>query len=827
MHMRLIVGLLLLTSPMAYCHEKHNQISNPGFERARGTQAEGWRPFEAGYDLDREVKRSGSVSIRCSNESAQDRRGATYTIQLNQKQPEPLLIVGWSRAENVSGFLNNDYSLYVDLEHMDGTPLWGQTAPFSVGTHEWQRKQVLIVPSKPLKVVHIHALFRYHTGTVWFDDFSAVTLSGNALFDSQAIAPPKLKAGVREGRWFFRDVAAGSPLMPLTTETLSGIRLVGDPRKDASRRTITVQDTTGKPRAITVYYVERFEANNVRWWNDIRHSDLVGTRGERANLTRVGNYGATGAMSLYPFGCVTGGGRGRMVGVVPLTRPNVSRIGYHAGERLLYVAFDVALVGENRVNSEGRGRGRTTLTVFCHDIAPEWGFRAAALTYYRQFPAAFDRRAKAEGIWIPFTDPAVVERVQDFHVAYHEGDNSIESDDRLGILSFRYTEPMTWWMPMPKEASRNYETALQMLKDHLKGSDPNNRSWAQTVLHSGSYDENGWYNVEFVNAPWTNGAVWVLNPNPAMPHPMAEKTKATHSYTKEMADRMFGPGAKGTLDGEYLDSIEGWADVLDFRPESLRYAQICPTFTTDTHRPVIPTWFSVWEFTQYVRADLRTRNRLLMANATPWRIHAFLPLLDIAGTETNWHGNGRWLPDSDAVFNLRRTLSYRKPYLLLQNTDFNQFGPELVEKYFQRSMFYGVYPSMFSIDASTDNYWNMPKWYNRDRHLFVKYIPVIKALSAAGWEPITHARSDNSTVYLERFGNRYLTVFNDASVPAQATISLDIVRFLNRQGASGRLQITDMVSGETLTSVTITPTTKFSLTLKPEEGRALKLVVAR
>jgi hypothetical protein len=708
---------------------------------------------------------------------------------------------------------------------MDGTPLWGQTAPFSVGTHDWQRKQVLIVPSKPLKVAHIHALFRHHTGTVWFDDFTATPLTGNAVFDSQAIAPPKLRAADREGRWFFRDVAANSPLQPLTAEVKSGLRLVGKPQTELNRRSITIQDTTGKPRAITVYYVERFDAKSVRWWNDIRHSDLVGTSGERANLIRVGNYGATGAMSLYPFGCVTGEGRGRMVGVVPLSRPNVTRIGYHAGERLLYVAFDVALVGENRVNSDGKGHGKTTLSVICRDIAPEWGFRSAAWNYYRMFPEAFDRRARAEGIWIPFTDPATVERVQDFHIAYHEGDNSIESDDRLGILSFRYTEPMTWWMPMPLEAPRNYETALQMLNNHLKGKDEANRAWAQTVLHSGSYDESGKYNVEFVNAPWTNGAVWALNPNPALPHPPGEKTKATHSYTKAMADRMYGMEAKGMQDGEYLDSIEGWADVLDFRPESLQYAQVCPTFTTDTLRPVIPTWFSVWEFTQYVREDLRSRNKLLMANATPWRIHAFLPLLDVAGTETNWHVDGRWQPDSDAVFNLRRTLSYRKPYLLLQNTDFNRFGSELVEKYFQRSMFYGVYPSMFSVDASTDNYWNMPKWHNRDRHLFIKYIPVIKTLSAAGWEPITYARADRSSVYLERYGSRYLTAFNDSLTTVQANIAVETSRFLDSSTRSGKLQVQDMLSGETVASLPLSAIVTFTISLKPEEGRAFKLIL--
>src|SRR6185369_16371776 len=107
----------------------------------------------------------------------------------------------------------------------------------------------------------------------------------------------------------------------------------------------------------------------------------------------------------------------------------------------------------------------------------------------------------------------------------------------------------------------------------------------------------------------------------------------------------------------------------------------------------------------------------------------------------NWLGSdGQWRPDSDETFNLRRTMSAQKPYLLLMNTDYEKFTSVDVEKYFQRSLFYGVYPSMFSADAATKAYWDNPKWYNRDRPLFRKYIPILKRFSAAGWEPITEAK---------------------------------------------------------------------------------------
>lgn len=799
-------------------------LQSPGFELVSGTSAVGWAPFEQGYSVTGETVRTGTRAIMCRNGAYEDRRGATATITLNQAAPRPILITGWSKAESVGGFRNNDYSVYVDLVHTDGTPLWGQTAPFSVGTHDWQRRQVLVFPTKPIKRLLVHALFRHHTGTVWFDDFSVRELAPEATFDGQPIGAPRLPSGASSA-WFVRDVGANGPLRLVARGGLvngSGCkalqiavdRLTHEPGAAGLR----VLDAAGRNRCLSIYYVERVPSGDVVWWHDMRRSTRCSDAGEHANLVRVG-VGATGMQSLYPLACATGPRFGRAIGVNPADGPQVVRFGYHASSRLLYAAFDVALVSDNVRNSE-RGRGTARVSVARWDVDPAWGFRSALARYYRMFPKAFDRRADKDGIWIPFADPASVQGYEDFGIAYHEGDNSVASDDRLGIWSFRYTEPMTWWMPMPPEAPRTYAEALGILDRHLRGSSEPQRQLAQAVRNSGTHDEHGAFNVEFQNAPWTNGAVWVLNPNPALPCPPDEATKATLSYTSALADRLYGPGSPGQLDGEYLDSIEGWADVLDYRPESLQRSSVPVTYATDELRPVVPTWFSVYELARTMSEDLRRRGKLLMANATPWRIHAFAPLLDVMGTETNWMPGGAWRPDPDSVFCLRRSLCYRKPYLLLQNTDFDRFGPEQVERYFQRSMFYGVFPSMFSVDASTRNYWTQPQWYNRDRALFRKYIPIISQLSRAGWEPITGARSSRDDVYVERFGARFVTVLNDSGQRREVSLSLDRRTF----GLLGnRAGIFNAVTGEAIVATTTRDRIELRLTLEIEECVVLRV----
>jgi hypothetical protein len=49
---------------------------------------------------------------------------------------------------------------------------------------------------------------------------------------------------------------------------------------------------------------------------------------------------------------------------------------------------------------------------------------------------------------------------------------------------------------------------------------------------------------------------------------------------------------------------------------------------------------------------------------------------------------------------LLRSMSGAKPYLLLMNTDYDRFTPDLVEKYFQRCLFYGMWPGFFSHNAA-------------------------------------------------------------------------------------------------------------------------------
>jgi hypothetical protein len=882
----LFLILLVLSVPASAQNRPAERLRNPGFEGGGGSDGKGagvpgWDAFELGYDVDRNTHRSGEQSIRCDSLRATTLRGAMSKIVLNQKQPIPVEVTGWSKAEKVSGVRDSDYSLYVDLTFTDGTTLWGTVESFRTGTHDWERRHLLITPQKPIESLSVFALFRKHTGTAWFDDFAVHQLDGPGVYDSQSLLPlPKresigsdapirrvsssdgltltlngrsdivsVKAGGQEirstgqGGFYLRDVGADGPIQLLNgtpnvykTNGLlfrsklpdSAVSFVGQivPEGDSLAIEGELSDTTGRDRAFTVYFALPVGAEGWLWGDDIRHSRPLAAGQEFSNLTHT-NVGATGGLSLYPFGSVSQGKAGVAL-AARMDWPCVYRIFYNSGTRQFVIAWDVALTPKTVAWPGRNARFRALL----YRLPPEtaaWGFRAAAQKFYRLNAPNFDRFARADGIWMPFTDPTKIKNFADFGIAYHEGDNSIKADDTANILSFRYTEPMTWWMPMPPAMPRTYEAAMAMI--HSLATDPHPKSksdqdLARAVLNSGTQDETGHFNIEFRNEPWANGAVFVMNTNPELAATADKPTRAYLDYNVDMAMKMYGAEAKrthGEQDGEYLDSLEGWSDVQDYRLSNIAANPYPLPFDTDSRLPVLPQWYSTHTFARYLRDDLHNRGKLLMANSVPIRFSVFAPLFDVMGIEVNWLGaKGEWQPEGDNVLSLRRTLSAKKPYLLLMNTNYANFSPALVEKYFQRSLFYGIFPSMFSADAATNAYWDNPALYDRDRPLFRKYIPIIRRLSAAGWEPVTQAKSSNDGVYVERYGKRLFTLLNDTRQTADTTLTIDLAVLGLSQGSA--LKIVDLITGATLPITSSTATTlTLTLHLNADEAAALEI----
>lgn len=758
-----------------------------------------WAPYGNGFVVEG-VGALTSPSIRCTSPNLTTTSGAVAYLTLNQASAHPVAVTAYSRTNAVSGVADTDYSIYIDTTYTDGSNLWGSTANFATGTHGWVREQAIVWPRKPIASIAVYLLLRNHSGEAWFSDVSFQDLPPGTTFEDQQMTGPAFSGGATSG-WFVRDVAAGSGLVPCS-QAASLQLSCAETNPGAGLRQVTVASTSGTDRAVTAYFARYAPLTDGLWWPTLRGGLPVAV-GQSGTFQAV-PVGATGKASKYPFACVTSTLTGTMIGVAPDLGPVVDRLFYDGGTQTLCAGFDFGL-------QPGRNAVARVMVDACD---PAWGLRDAARRYFARFPSAYSKRVKKEGVWIPFTDPSTVTNPRDFGFAFHEGDNSPATDAALGIYSFRYSEPMTWWMDMAAGLPRTYANAVAVANSHLASPDPGLRSFAQAWQNSGTLDAAGLRNVEYQAQPWADGAVWVLNPNPALPIPPGQVTKGSLVYDLAAAAARYGPGTY--LSGEYLDSLEGWSWYLDHSPASLQHSSFPPSFGYANRRVCLPQWFSSYEVARLMSQDLRARGKLLMANTTPWLNPHFMPLLDVAGTEVNWQNAGAWSPEADETMLYRRALSFQRPYLLLMNTDFATWTKARTELYFKRCMAYGVFPSFFSANAATNTYFDTPALYNRDRDLFLKYVPLIRRLAAAGWQPVTNARADNPMVWVERFGppkgTSYWTVFNPTAGP--------LTFHLEFSGTSSvRRPLKDAVSGALLPTTWVKNTGTATVTVGPEDCR--------
>ncbi|HLB74896.1 MAG TPA: hypothetical protein VJJ98_12815, partial [Sedimentisphaerales bacterium] len=477
-----------------------------------------WRPWEKGFE------RQGEVFVCDNGGDAQAQRGVSQTVTLNQTRPEPIVASAWSKAEGVGGGRDSDYSLYLDLIYSDGTPLWGQVDTFNVGGHDWEKAQVVVFPEKPVRSVSFHTLLRRHAGKAWFRDPELRVMkppSGASLFDGVAVTPVRPAS---EG-FAVRDVKAGSDFVGIERAAL-GFKLeyLTERRMDADFYDVTLSDTTGKDRAVTLIYTVPVAGDDCLWLQDPRRSVEVEEGREYLNSSGF-SAGANGRLSRYPFAAVTVGGRGVGLGI-DMFMPAFFRAGYNAGTKELFLAYDIGLARE---------KPKAQLRFCKFEFEAKWQFRSALARYYELFPEGFERRTSQQGVWMPFAKISEVKGWEDFGFAFKEGENETKWDDEHAIMTFRYTEPMTWWMAMHKGMARTMDSAVAEAR---RLADEKGDVHAKALLSSGYHDEAGQFPARLLDTPWCDGAVWSIN---SMPGVRGEVTDFKNKWNAELREKLYGP----------------------------------------------------------------------------------------------------------------------------------------------------------------------------------------------------------------------------------------------------------------------------------------------
>ena len=503
-----------------------------------------------------------------------------------------------------------------------------------------------------------------------------------------------------------------------------------------------------------------------------------------------GGYGdavGRGTMSFYPLSAVNIDNGGKGMGI-DMTIPLVYRLGAEIGKGLL-AEFDVAT---SPLTEKFPNRAFFKLCQFTFNA--KWGMREALKQYYSIYPESFKKRVVNEGIWLPFTPLRSIPQWEDFGFSFHETAwnnndskdgkklSNILSDKETGVLSFQYTEPWDIQLPILKK-DIPYDTLVSdkmIPRDHR-----------EYVANSATEDKHGQWQTRRLETPWFKSG-WAVsittNCDPDLP--------GFNRYQYVLQDEI-RPAIKMNVDGIYFDSMEwNWHHDLNYRDEHFKYTDYPLTFSADVARPAIWNFTSEFEFMKKIADEMHSQGKLAMGNGHGWNPFA-ASNLDLFGAELSWYSSGDH--NTDAL-DFKRAISFQKPIVFLLNeglndkafTDAPYKGYEI---YFEKLMAYGFFPSFFSVNASSDPYWQDKKKIENGRPFFKKYIPIIKQIAGAGWEPVTGATCNVGSVRIERFGKAgelFFTVRNNGTRDATGIVTLD----LKELNIKGKFEAVEMVSGK-------------------------------
>jgi len=260
------------------------------------------------------------------------------------------------------------------------------------------------------------------------------------------------------------------------------------------------------------------------------------------------------------------------------------------------------------------------------------------------------------------------------------------------------------------------------------------------------------------------------------------------------------------LDGIYVDSLGAWGSYRNHRREHFAASRVPLSYDPNTGRPVIPNRFTLLEFLWELGDELHARDKLLFANGLhpDRRFHFFT--LDVMGVE----GHGR--------MEQKRVMAYQKPFLLLVYNIHDDAAK--MEHYYHLATLYGIYPSFANMRV-----YETPEMYAPVRALNDRFVPALRAITGAGWQPIPHARASDPEVWLERWGpgsngEVYLTVYNSADEERACTLTIDAASLRLTAAA---LRLDDRLSSGEWNAPVDTGSCSVSVTIPAEQVRVLRL----
>jgi hypothetical protein len=372
----------------------------------------------------------------------------------------------------------------------------------------------------------------------------------------------------------------------------------------------------------------------------------------------------------------------------------------------------------------------------------------------------------------------------------HIDNVKIRCGDRT-LIDWNFDKPGSEWVTA---RGKNWENPANMWSRELR------RLTAQTVVNSSPLGPNGEYLIDrgYLCRLGDWGAYsqgWPVNPDPDIPSPNAYQL----FHDKWVLERL------DEAAGVYIQSVmisSGVGDWENRRRDHLAVTDAPLTFswTDGGATQVAPQ--PQQKFLRKIAAEIHASGKLMMLNlfSDASRFHAHTS--DVLSSEVFQPVEGA--PRS----RVRRALAGQRVVtsLLQYNLGLPVYASAGdVEKYIRDQLFWGFFPSISSIGGpmnarTPEPYFKHLDLSERDRPVWQRYMPVVRLVSTAGWEPITSVRCSPSAE-TERFGDFargpvYLTLRGAGSAAYEGEITVDLPG-CGLSNDSAVIAVKDVLSGNT------------------------------
>lgn len=327
---------------------------------------------------------------------------------------------------------------------------------------------------------------------------------------------------------------------------------------------------------------------------------------------------------------------------------------------------------------------------------------------------------------------------------------------------------------------------------------------ATAVLNSSPADADGHLFIDsnaYLWHEWSPGTwnqAWPLNPDPDIPGENTFKIYHENWVHLEL----------NRNEGVYIDSVETGGAVASWenrRRDHLAVTDTPLTFAWGDGKVSQLASQAHTEFLKPISQEVRGLGKYMMLNLFPRGMRYHSRYADIMGSEVTV------LVEADSTSRLRRTLAGKRivTNLLQYGWDLPTYATyEQMEEFILGQLFWGFFPSVSStggpmIGGGPDRYFLHPELYERDRPLYIKYMPVIAQVNGAGWEPVTHARAD-VVADVERFGDFargpvLLTIRGRDRAALSAVVTLDM-GLCHLPTLKAPVQVWDVLTGQAVTA---------------------------